>query len=58
MPTRVVRNLLDHVITLNEQYAWRALSEYTRDYHRARTHLALAKGSCCPRKSEWGVGAS
>src|SRR5208337_96936 len=44
MPTRVMRSeLLDHVITLNEQYACRALSGYTRDYHRARTHLALQR---------------
>jgi len=37
------RDLLDHVIVLNEQHLKRLLSEYVRYYHEDRTHLGLAK---------------
>jgi transposase InsO family protein len=37
------RDLLDHVIVLNEQHLKRLLSEYVRHYHEDRTHLGLAK---------------
>jgi transposase InsO family protein len=36
------RDLLDHVIVLNERHLKR-LSEYVRYYHEDRTHLGLAK---------------
>ena len=37
------RDLLDHVIVLNEQHLRRLMSEYVRYYHEDRTHLGLAK---------------
>lgn len=37
------RDLLDHVIVLNERHFKRLLSEYVRYYHEDRTHLRLAK---------------
>ena len=37
------RDLLDHVIILNERHLKRLMSEYVRYYHEDRTHLALAK---------------
>jgi transposase InsO family protein len=37
------RDLLDHVIILNERHLKRLLSEYVRYYHEDRTHLGLAK---------------
>src|SRR5580704_15361813 len=37
------RDLLDHVITLNERHLKRLLSDYVRYYHDDRTHLGLAK---------------
>jgi hypothetical protein len=37
------RDLLDHVIPLNERHLKRLLSEYTRYYHYDRTHLGLEK---------------
>ena len=37
------RDLLDHVIILNEQHLKRLMSEYVRYYHEDRTHLGLAK---------------
>ena len=39
------RDLLDHVITLNESHLKRLLSDYVRYYHEDRTHLGLAKGT-------------
>jgi len=39
------RDLLDHVIALNEQHLKRLLSEYVRYYHEDRTHLGLGKGT-------------
>jgi transposase InsO family protein len=38
------RDLLDHVIVLNERHLKRLMNEYVRYYHEDRTHLALAKG--------------
>jgi transposase InsO family protein len=37
------RDLLDHVIVLNERHLKRMMSEYIRYYHEDRTHLTLAK---------------
>src|SRR6202167_3682569 len=37
------RDLLDHVIAINEQHLKRLLSDYVRYYHEDRTHLGLAK---------------
>jgi putative transposase len=37
------RDLLDHVIALNERHLKRMLSEYVRYYHADRTHLGLQK---------------
>ena len=37
------RDLLDHVIALNEKHLKRLLSEYVRYYHEDRTHLGLSK---------------
>jgi transposase InsO family protein len=37
------RDLLDHVIVLNERHFKRLMSEYVRYYHEDRTHLGLAK---------------
>jgi hypothetical protein len=37
------RDLLDHVIVLNERHLKRLMSEYVRYYHEDRTHLALEK---------------
>ncbi len=37
------RDLLDHVIALNEAHLKRLVSEYIRYYHEDRTHLGLGK---------------
>jgi transposase InsO family protein len=37
------RDLLDHVIVLNERHLKRLLSEYVAYYHEDRTHLGLTK---------------
>jgi transposase InsO family protein len=37
------RDLLDHVIVLNERHLKRLMSEYVSYYHEDRTHLGLAK---------------
>ena len=39
------RELLDHVITMNESHLKRLLGEYVRYYHEDRTHLGLGKGT-------------
>ena len=39
------RDLLDHLIALNEQHLKRLLSDYVRYYHEDRTHLGLGKGT-------------
>ena len=42
-PPRFGRQLLDHVIVLNEEHLRRGLQSYLRYYHGSRTHLALEK---------------
>ena len=37
------RDLLDHVIVLNERHLKRLMAEYISYYHEDRTHLGLAK---------------
>jgi len=37
------RDLLDHVITVNESHLKRLLKEYVNYYHEDRTHLGLQK---------------
>jgi putative transposase len=37
------RDLLDHIIALNERHLKRLLSAYTSYYHDDRTHLGLRK---------------
>ena len=37
------RDLLDHVIIVNERHLKRLMAEYVRYYHEDRTHLGLAK---------------
>jgi transposase InsO family protein len=39
------RDLLDHVIALNERHLKRLMTEYIRYYNEDRTHLALGKDS-------------
>jgi hypothetical protein len=39
------RDLLDHIIAVDERHLKRLLSEYVRYYHEDRTHLGLAKGT-------------
>jgi hypothetical protein len=39
----VRRDLLDHVIVLNERHLRRLLKDYVRYYHEDRTHLGLGK---------------
>jgi hypothetical protein len=39
------RELLDHVIVLNERHLKRLLSEYVSYYHEDRRHLGLGKGT-------------
>ena len=43
------RDLLDHVIVLNERHLKRLMAEYIRYYHVDRTHLGLAKDTPVPR---------
>src|SRR6202158_2299884 len=51
------RDLLDHVIVLNERHLKRLMSEYVRYYHEDRTHLALSKGTPSSRGAERNPGA-
>jgi len=46
------RDLLDHVIILNERHLKRLMAEYVRFYHDDRTHLGLAKDTPAGRLSE------
>jgi len=39
------RDLLDHVIAVNERHLKRLLSKYVRYYHEDRTHLGLRKAT-------------
>ncbi len=46
------RDLLDHVIVLNERHLKRLMNEYIRYYHDDRTHLGLGKQTPAQRKAE------
>jgi putative transposase len=46
------RDVLDHVIVLNEPHLRRLLTDYLTYYHRFRTHLALAMDCPVPRPVE------
>jgi hypothetical protein len=46
------RDLLDHVIVLNERHLKRLMSDYVRYYHDDRTHLSLEKQTPVRRKAE------
>jgi putative transposase len=51
------RDVLDHVIVLNERHLMRLLTAYLSYYHRFRTHLALDMDCPVPRAvepPEWG----
>jgi transposase InsO family protein len=50
------RDLLDHVIVLNERHLRRLMNEYVRYYHDDRTHLALAKGTPASREARKNSG--
>jgi hypothetical protein len=50
------RDLLDHVIALNESHLKRLLSEYVQYYHEDRTHLGLEKGTPNGRLRSAGRG--
>jgi putative transposase len=39
------RDLLDHMVALNERHLKRLLAEYVRYHHEDRTHLGLEKGT-------------
>jgi hypothetical protein len=45
------RDLLDHVIVVNERHLKRLMNEYVHYYHEDRTHLALAKGTPAGRET-------
>ena len=45
------RDLLDHVIVINERHLQRLLSELVAYDHDDRTHLGLAKGTPSMRKA-------
>jgi putative transposase len=46
------RDLLDHVIILNERHLKRLMSSYLLYYQEDQTHLGLAKGTPAGRPSE------
>jgi transposase InsO family protein len=50
------RDLLDHVIILNERLLKRLMNEYVSYYHEDRTHLALAKGTPAGHHAEEDPG--
>jgi transposase InsO family protein len=50
------RDLLDHVIVLNERHLRRLMKEYVCYYHDDRTHLALSKGPPTGRVVEINPG--
>src|SRR5665213_2734539 len=53
------RDLLDHVIVLNERHLKRLMTEYVNYYHDDRTHLALEKRTPTGRETakDSGVGS-
>ena len=52
------RDLLDHVIVLDERHLKRLLSEYVSYYHEDRTHLGLSKETPLSRRAEVPIGHS
>jgi putative transposase len=50
------RDLLDHVIAVNERHLKRLLSEYVSYYHEDRTHLGLGKGTPAGRTFSANTG--
>ena len=50
------RDLLDHVIAVNEQHLKRLLSDYVRYYHEDRTHLGLNKETPTSRSRSTSLG--
>jgi hypothetical protein len=50
------RDLLDHIIAVNECHLKRLLSEYLRYYHEDRTHLGLGKETPDSRIGSSGSG--
>ena len=50
------RDLLDHVIVLNERHLKRLMNEYVRYYLEDRTHLALEKGTPAGREARENPG--
>jgi putative transposase len=46
------RDVLDHVVVLNERHLTRLLAEYVTYYHQFRTHLSLAMDCPEPRAVE------
>ena len=50
------RDLLDHIIAMNERHLKRLLTEYVHYYHQDRTHLGLGKGTPNFRISSRGTG--
>jgi putative transposase len=52
------RDLLDHIIAMNEGHLKRLLSQYVRYYHEDRTHLGLAKGTPDAEVATWPLVAS
>jgi len=57
------RELLDHVIVLNEEHLVRLLREFLAYYHSDQTHLSLGKDppttrAVCPRSSPYATVAS
>jgi putative transposase len=46
------RDLLDHVILVNERHLKRLIAEFVRYYHDDRTHLGLAKETPGEREAE------
>lgn len=51
------RDLLDHVIVLNERHCKRLMKEYVRFYHHDRTHLGLDKETPAGRRPGTGKAA-
>ena len=52
------RDLLDHVIVLNERHLKRLMNEYVSYYHIDRTHLGLNKQTPAGRKPATGTTAN
>lgn len=50
------RDLLDHVIAINEKHLKRLLAAYVRYYHEDRTHLGIGKGTPAGRARSAGSG--